>query len=266
MTGLGDDPSRPRNERDDEQVELAAHAGDTSAAEAVLAAAGQVTFRGILLGTGPRFARDAFGPVLAFYIGWRLAGLWVGVAAATAVSVAAWQYERRRDRAGVVARLSLGFVIVQATIGLISQSATVYLAQPVLLAAAFGIAFLVSAAIGRPLAGVFAGEIYPFPPEVRESATFVHVFVRVSIAWGVYQLLRSGIRLLALVGGGVERRRAPQSPAAAVVLVRGADLAPAVSRTYADVGTDCTGGRQHLLSSLGAPVRGARVILRRSIQ
>jgi intracellular septation protein A len=156
------------------------------------------------LGTGPRFARDAFGPVLAFYIGWRLAGLWVGVAAATAVSVAAWQYERRRDRAGVVARLSLGFVIVQATIGLISQSATVYLAQPVLLAAAFGIAFLVSAAIGRPLAGVFAGEIYPFPPEVRESATFVHVFVRVSIAWGVYQLLRSGIRLLALVGGGVE--------------------------------------------------------------
>ncbi len=168
------------------------------------AAAPHVTFKGILLGAGPRFARDAFGPVIAFYIGWKLAGLVVGIAGATVVSLAAWRYERRRDRAGVVARLSLGFVVVQAAIGLISQSATVYLAQPVLLSAAFGIAFIVSVALGRPLAGVFAGEIYPFPPEVRNSATFVHVFGRVSIAWGLYQLLRSGVRLLALVGGGVE--------------------------------------------------------------
>jgi len=175
-----------------------------SGVEVAMAGVEHVTFKAILLGGGPRFARDAFGPVLAFYIGWSLAGLVVGIAAATAVSLVAWQYERRRDRAGLVARLSLGFVIVQAVIGLVSQSATVYLAQPVLLAAAFGFAFLFSAAIGRPLAGVFASEIYPFPPEVRESKTFVHVFGRISILWGVYQLLRSGIRLVALVGGGVE--------------------------------------------------------------
>ena len=31
-----------------------------------------ITAKGILLGNGPRFARDAFGPVLAFYVLWKL--------------------------------------------------------------------------------------------------------------------------------------------------------------------------------------------------
>jgi hypothetical protein len=207
-------PTEGEGASDPEQPEELAH-GDTlaglapaedssSGVKVAIAAAEHVTVKRILLGAGPRFARDAFGPVLVFYIGWRLVGLVLGIAAATLVSLASWQFERRRDRAGLVVRLSLAFVIVQATIGLLSQSAIVYLAQPVLLAAALGFAFLVSVAVGRPLAGVFADEIYPFPPEVRRSATFARVFARISILWGLYQLLRSGIRLLALFGGGVE--------------------------------------------------------------
>ena len=207
--GAGDDDPTPPPVAGIPQVdpvtpEVGVPFDELSGAEAMVEGVEHVTVRGILLGSGPRFARDAFGPVLAFYIGWKLFGLVAGIGCATAVSLLAWRYERRRDRAGVVARLSLGFVIVQATIGLIAQSATVYLAQPVLLSAAFGIAFLVSAAIGRPLAGVFASEIYPFPPEVRASATFVHVFGRVSVVWGIYQLLRSATRLVALIGGGIE--------------------------------------------------------------
>ena len=38
---------------------------DASAAEAALQGAQQVSFKSIMLGSGPRFARDAFGPVLA---------------------------------------------------------------------------------------------------------------------------------------------------------------------------------------------------------
>ena len=34
-----------------------------------------VRARDILLGSGLRFARDAMGPMLAFYAGWRLVGL-----------------------------------------------------------------------------------------------------------------------------------------------------------------------------------------------
>ena len=40
-----------------------------------------VRARDILLGSGPRFARDAMGPMLAFYVGWRLVGLVAGIVA-----------------------------------------------------------------------------------------------------------------------------------------------------------------------------------------
>ena len=71
--------------------------------------------REMLLGGGPRFARDAFGPPLAFYVGWKSAGLrrrhraWRRF-----VSLLAWRSERRSGRPGFMARLSLAIVIVQA--------------------------------------------------------------------------------------------------------------------------------------------------------
>ena len=49
----------------------------------------KISARAILIGSGPRFARDAFGPVLCFYLGYKLAGLAVGIAAATAADVRA---------------------------------------------------------------------------------------------------------------------------------------------------------------------------------
>jgi len=163
-----------------------------------------VSFRSILLGGGPRFARDAFGPVVTFYVVWKLAGIIPGILAATAVSLAAYRYERSRDRSGVMARVALGFVLVQAIVGIATRSAELYLLQPILVNACFGAAFIVSVFVGRPLAGVFADELYPFPDEVRQSETFRRVFGRVSLAWGVYQLLRSAVRAFALLGLGVD--------------------------------------------------------------
>src|SRR4051812_3872655 len=91
------------------------------------------TARSILLGSGPRFARDAFLPILVFYVLWRTLGLAAGIAGATIVSLVAWRLEVRAERPGIMARVSLGFVLLQAAIGLAAHSATVYLAQPVLL-------------------------------------------------------------------------------------------------------------------------------------
>jgi intracellular septation protein A len=177
---------------------------DAEVEPALVASATDVSVRGLMLGGGPRFARDAFGPVLAFYVGWKLVGLVVGIVAATVVSLVAFRYERKRERSGTMTRVALAFVLVQGTVGLLSNSAKVYLAQPVLLNAAFGLAFLVSALIGRPLAGVFAEEMTPFPPEVKTSRTFRRVFGRISVAWGVYMLLRSALRLFALTTSTVE--------------------------------------------------------------
>jgi len=162
------------------------------------------TFRGILLTGLPGFLREGFLPVGAFYVGLQLSGLAAGIAASTALSFLIYLYERRAGRDGLLVRISLGFVLVQAAIGLLAHSATVYLAQPVLINAAWGVAFLVSTAIGRPLAGALACAWYPFPHWFRQTAPFKRVFGIQSLVWGSYFLARSAIRLIALLQGSLE--------------------------------------------------------------
>lgn len=158
----------------------------------------------MVFGTGPRFARDAFGPPLAFYVGWKAGGLVAGIALSTFVSLLSFRVEKRAGRPGFITRLSLGIVVAQALIGLVSGSERIYLAQPVLVNAAFGLTFLGSVALRRPLAGAFAGEFYDFPVEVRQSVTFRQVFARISLAWGAYLCLRSVFRLAMLAQSSVE--------------------------------------------------------------
>jgi hypothetical protein len=153
------------------------------------------TFRGILRTGLPAFLREGFLPVGAFYVGLRLGGLPVGIGASVVASVGVYLFERRAGRDALLVRLSLGFVVVQAAVGLAADSTTVYLAQPVLLTAAWGLAFVVSVPIGRPLAGALACAWYPFPRWFRETEPLV---------WGTYFFARSGIRLAALLYGSLE--------------------------------------------------------------
>lgn len=160
--------------------------------------------RDILFGSGPRFARDAFAPVLAFYVGYRLLGLAAGIALATVAGVGTYVYERSHGRPGLMARISLAFVLVQAVVGVISDSATAFLAPQVLLTAVYGLAFFLSAVLGRPLAGAFAAEMVDLPEEVRASLTYRRVFGRISMAWGLFLLARAALRGFALSRGGVD--------------------------------------------------------------
>ena len=162
------------------------------------------SFRGILRTGLPGFLREGFLPVGAFYVGLQLGGLPVGIVAAGVVSVAIYLFERRAGRDGLLVRLSLGFVAVQSVVGLLAHSTTVYLAQPVLLTAAWGLAFFISVAIRRPLAGALACAWYPFPHWFRETEPFKRVFGVESLVWGAYFFARSGIRLAALLQGSLE--------------------------------------------------------------
>jgi hypothetical protein len=152
----------------------------------------------------PGYLREGFLPLAAFYGGLRLSGLLAGIAASTALSIVIYVYERRIGRDGLLVRISLAFVLVQSAIGLAADSTTVYLAQPVLANAAWGLAFLISAAIRRPLAGALACAWYPFPREFRETEQFKRVFGVQSLVWGVYFLARSAMRMAALLGGSLE--------------------------------------------------------------
>ena len=162
------------------------------------------TFWGILMTGLPGFLREGFLPLGAFYAGLKLEGLAAGIVAGALVSVLIYLYERRLGRDALLVRLSLGFVVVQSIIGLAANSTTVYLAQPVLVAAAWGMAFLVSVPFGRPLAGALARAWYPFPPWLRETPAFKRVYAIESLVWGAYFLARSGIRLAVLLNGSLE--------------------------------------------------------------
>ena len=162
------------------------------------------TLWGVLLTGLPGFLREGFLPLGAFYAGLRLDGLAAGIVAAAVASVLIYLYERRAGRDALLVRISLGFVVVQSIVGLAANSATVYLAQPVLLAAAWGLAFLISIPLGRPLAGTLAGAWYPFPRWLNESAEFKRVYGVESVVWGAYFLARSALRLVVLLQGSLE--------------------------------------------------------------
>jgi hypothetical protein len=175
-------------------------AGTTAAPGGV---APEPTWTYLVLRGGPTFAAEGIVPVLVFYAVLRVYGLAAGIAVATAVSAAVLAWQVRRGQGGTIAWLTLVFLGVQAVVGLASASATVYLAQPVVLSAGWGVAYLVSAAIGRPLIGLFATAWYPFPPEFRAGRAFRGDFGFQSVVWGVFMLLRAALRLAALLGVGV---------------------------------------------------------------
>jgi hypothetical protein len=151
----------------------------------------------------PQFGGEAVAPVLVFYAAWKLSGLAPAIVASTVVylALAAWLMRRGHE----VALLAVGavFVVVQALVGLVSRSTTVYLAQPVVLSALWGLAYFASVAIGRPLVGVFANAWYPFPAWFRAGGAYRREFTMQSLVWGVYCLARAGLRLWVLLESGV---------------------------------------------------------------
>ncbi len=168
------------------------------AAEAAVAEAQASTFGQLLRRGAPRFGNDALAPTLAFYLGYRSVGLEVGIVFAAVVAVGAWLRAKRQGRTGLLAWLTLLVVVIQGGAGLLADDARAFAAPQVLTGLGWSFAFLGSVAIGRPLAGLFAGEFYDFPDEVRVSQTFRRVFSTVSLAWGGTFLVRGGLRIVQL--------------------------------------------------------------------
>ncbi|HEV3226744.1 MAG TPA: VC0807 family protein [Acidimicrobiales bacterium] len=161
--------------------------------------------RTLLRSAAPRLLRDILGPTLSFYAGWKATGsLLIGIALGTAFSLGAYRYERRHGRPGAIARLVLAFVVLQAIIGLATGSAKAYLIQPSILGTVNGAVWLGSVVIGKPLAAVFASEVFPVDEDTRASDEFRSVFRHVSLVFGTFFLLFAALQLLVLVAVGVD--------------------------------------------------------------
>jgi hypothetical protein len=157
------------------------------------------TARAILRHSAPRVLRDAVGPIAAFFVGWKLAGLVVGIGLATLFAAMIYRHERRAGRPAIVVRVAFVLVLIRAVVGLTSGSARVYLGQEAGIDALIGLTVLSFLAAGRPLASFFAREVYPFPDGVRSSPEFQRAFRIMSMVWGVYFLVRAGVRLTAVL-------------------------------------------------------------------
>jgi hypothetical protein len=151
----------------------------------------------------PLLAVESAVPVAVFYAAWKVSGLAAAIIAGTLVSLAIAGWQMRTRRGGGVAAATAIFLVIQALVGLAAHSATVYLAQPVVLSACWSLAYFASALVRRPLVGVFAQLWYPFPPAFRASAPYRREFGMQSVVWGVYCLARAVVRLVVLLGSGV---------------------------------------------------------------
>jgi intracellular septation protein A len=160
--------------------------------------------REILKVAGPRIARDALCPLAAFYAGYKLIGLGAGIALATVVGLGVAVLARREGRPGLIAAIAVTFVLARGTAGLVGGTATAYLAGDVVMDALLTAAFLGSLAVGKPLAGAFAAEIFPVPDEARSHEGYMDVFRMLTLVWGCFFVIRGLIRLGMLFTGSVD--------------------------------------------------------------
>lgn len=158
----------------------------------------------LMKGGGGRIISDGLGPSLAFYVGFKVVGLAVGVALAVVVAVAAWIRARRQGRRGLLPWITLTGVVIQGTIGLLADDARGFFAPQLVTGAIWGIAFIGSVAIGRPLVGVFARELFPIPDDIRASDGFRRLTGHLSLVFGVSILVRGFLRYLQLRGGSID--------------------------------------------------------------
>lgn len=109
-----------------------------------------------------------------------------------------------RHRRGWLPLLALAFLGVQLAVGLASGSERLYLSQSIAVSVVLGLAFAVSSSTSRPLAGVFAAEMYRLDVAVWRQPGYVRTFQLVSLVWAAYYLLYAAVRgaaLTASVGG-----------------------------------------------------------------
>ncbi len=168
---------------------------------ATAAAASRMALANVARRSGPILVVEGLGPVTGFYLGYRLSGVPLAVALASAVAGVVFLLALRSGRRGVLVLLSLVLSLTQAAATLLSGNPRVYFVQPVITDLVLGIAFAVSVALRMPIAGAVARDVFPVDPEVGRSPAFVRACATISAVWAVYYAARSAARLAILLSG-----------------------------------------------------------------
>jgi intracellular septation protein A len=155
--------------------------------------------RVVVRSAAPRLVRDAVGPLAIFFAAWKLIGLSVGISLAMLFGAAVYAHERRRGRPAMIVRVALLFVLIRGVVGLSSNSARTYLAMEIGIDTLIACTVIGLLAAGRPLAAVFADEVFPLPAQLSGSESFRQAMRTITLVWGLYFLARALVRLAALL-------------------------------------------------------------------
>lgn len=104
-----------------------------------------------------------------------------------------------RQRVPSILVLSLLGLVTRTAVGLSSGSAALYFVQPVVAAAAMGLVFLGSLAVGRPLVAGLAADFCPLSDEVAGRPGVARLFRRLTMLWAGVHLATAAVTLGLLV-------------------------------------------------------------------
>ena len=126
-------------------------------------------------------------------------------AGAAMVTTFAWSFGAlvRRlsfgERVPSILVLSLVGLVLRTTVGVVSGSAALYFLQPVITAAAMGLVFLGSLAVGRPLIASLAADFCPLSADVARRPGVVRLVRRLTLLWAGVHLATAGATAALLV-------------------------------------------------------------------
>jgi hypothetical protein len=134
--------------------------------------------------SAPRLIEASLIPTALFYCCLVLIGIGAAYAAALVwlYAAVASRALRHRPVPPLVVLGAIG-ITIRTTVAVTSGSTFVYFAQPVLGSLAVGCVFLVSVAVGRPMAQALALDFWPLTPEMLAHPAVTRLLRRLTLLW-----------------------------------------------------------------------------------
>jgi intracellular septation protein A len=149
----------------------------------------------------PRLLEGTVIPLALFYGGLEILGLAGALAASLlwCLAALAWRVATKRPVSALLL-LSAAGLVARSALALATGSVFIYFLQPSLGTLLVGFVFLASVPMGgRTLAERLADDFVPLPDHVITNPAIRRIFRRISLLWGVVNIVNAGITLWLLV-------------------------------------------------------------------
>jgi hypothetical protein len=142
----------------------------------------------------PNLLEGTVVPVALFMVVLHFFGLWGAMVAGLGWSYAAL-VRRVVTRQRIPGLLLIGAVTLTArsVLAFATGSSVIYFLQPTVGTALVAVAFLLSVALGRPLAQRIAGDFCPIPPHVMADDRVRRCFLGISLLWALTCLVNASV-------------------------------------------------------------------------